>query len=241
MQPSRNARPARKDLWFQCGRYFLRTIKREDASDRWAGWLADPWTTHALNSAPRKLAKSDIAEYIKQFDQRSRLLLGIFERGTRLHVGFIRLDLDETLREAFVSAIIGEPEHRNRGATTDVFVPLLDFLFDTAGVDRVRASILDRNRLTLTYLLKMGWQQDPVPEAPVKSYSDGAPLERWSVSWTRDGYHSFRTTPIGRRILQRLSAERPAQTRPRPGRLGPLRSHRVSNARRPRPGRRSDS
>ena len=115
MPSSRNARPSKKELWFPCGRYFLRTIKREDASDRWAGWLADPWTTHALNSAPAKLTKSDIVEYIKQFDQRSRLLLGIFERGTRLHVGFIRLDLDETRREAFVSAIIGEPGHRNRG------------------------------------------------------------------------------------------------------------------------------
>ena len=27
---------AKKDLWFRCGRYFLRTVKREDASDRWA-------------------------------------------------------------------------------------------------------------------------------------------------------------------------------------------------------------
>ena len=216
MSSSRNARPSKKELWFQCGRYFLRTIKREDASDRWAGWLADPWTTHALNSAPAKLTKSDIAEYVKQFDQRSRLLLGIFERGTRLHVGFIRLDIDQTIREAFVSAIIGEPEHRNRGATADVFVPLLDFLFNTTDIDRVRASILDRNRLTLTYLLKMGWQRDPVPETPVKSYSDGTPLERWSVSWTRDGYDSFLMTPIGRRILQRLSAERPAKRGPTP-------------------------
>ena len=214
MQSSQKPRPAKKDLWFNAGRYFLRTVKREDASDRWAGWLADPWTTHALNSAPRKMTKGDIAEYIRKFDQRSHLLLGIFERGTRLHVGFIRLDLDDNKREAFVSAVIGEPEHRNRGATTDVFVPLLDFLFDTAGIDRIRASILDRNRLTLSYLLKMGWQQDPEPEAPVKSFGDGTPLERWSVSWTRDGYRSFRTTALGRRILQRLQAERPARRGP---------------------------
>ena len=214
MPSSRNARPSKKELWFPCGRYFLRTIKREDASDRWAGWLADPWTTHALNSPPAKMTKSDIVEYIKQFDQRSRLLLGIFERGTRLHVGFIRLDIDETKREAFVSAVIGEPEHRNRGATTVVFIPLLDFLFDTADIERVRASILDRNRVTLTYLQKLGWQQDPVPEAPVKSYSDGTPLERWSVSWTREGRDSFLATPIGRRFLQGLSTERSARRGP---------------------------
>ena len=212
MPSPRSARPGKKELWFQCGRYFLRTIRREDASDRWAGWLSDPWTTHTLNSPLAKLTRSDIVDYIKQFDQRSHLLLGIFERGTRLHVGFIRWDIDEAAGEAFVSAVIGEPEHRNRGATTDVFVPMLDFLFDTVGIGRVRASILDRNQVTLNYLLKMGWQKDPTPETPIKSYSDGVPLERWSVSWTRDAYKGFRQTPIGRRILQRLAnTDRPPQ------------------------------
>jgi hypothetical protein len=88
------ARPAKQQLWFPAGRYFLRTIKREDASERWAEWLSDPWTVHVLNTPPRRMTKSDIADYIKTFDQRERLLLGIFERGSRAHVGFIRLDID---------------------------------------------------------------------------------------------------------------------------------------------------
>jgi RimJ/RimL family protein N-acetyltransferase len=207
--PRGSARPRKKELWFRCGRYYARTVKREDASDRWAAWLSDPWTVHVLNSAPRHLKKSDIADYIKQFDQRSRLLLGIFEMGTRLHVGFVRLDIDEAASEALVNAVIGEPEHRNRGATTDVFVPLLGFLFDTVGIQRVRASILLRNQITLRYLLKLGWQKDETPESPVKSNVDGSLLDRCSVSWTRDGYRAFLQTGAGNRILQRLaSAER---------------------------------
>jgi RimJ/RimL family protein N-acetyltransferase len=213
MQPSRKARPAKRDLWFQCGRYYLRTIKREDASDRWAGWLSDPRTMHVLNSAARTLQKSDITEYIKQFDQRSHLLLGIFERGTRLHVGFVRLDIDEAAGEALVNAVIGEAAHRNRGATTDVFVPILDFLFDTLGIERVKASILLRNQATLRYLLKLGWQKDETPETPVPSQAGGLPLDRCSVSWTRDGYRAFRQTRIGARILQRLSSAEPARKR----------------------------
>jgi RimJ/RimL family protein N-acetyltransferase len=206
MPSSRSARPKRKELWFQCGKYFLRTIKREDASDRWASWFSDSWTMHVLNTPPKKLQKSDIADYIKQFDQRSHLLLGIFEMGTRSHVGFIRLDIDEAASEALVNAVIGEPEHRNRGATTDVFVPVLDFLFDTVGIERVKASILLRNQLTLRYLLKLGWQQDETPEAPIKSQADGTPLDRCAVRWTRDGYRAFRRTAIGSRILARLAS-----------------------------------
>jgi RimJ/RimL family protein N-acetyltransferase len=104
-----------------------------------------------------------------------------------------------------VNAIIGEQAHRNRGATSDVFVALLDFLFDTIGVDRVRASVLERNQVTLAYLLKLGWSKDEIPAAPAKSASDGSPLATCAVSWTREGYTAFRQTPIGGRILRRLS------------------------------------
>ena len=205
----------KQDLWFRCGRYFLRTVKREDASDRWAGWLSDPWTVHVLNTAPRAFTKSDVMDYIKQFDQRSHLLLGIFEMGTRLHVGFVRIDLEAT-GDALVNAVIGEATHRNRGANTDVFVALLDFLFDKLEVKRVRASVLERNQLTLAYLLKLGWQKDDAPGAPVKSATDGAPLGTCTVSWTREGYKAYRLTPIGSRILRRLTSAESAPAR-KPG------------------------
>jgi RimJ/RimL family protein N-acetyltransferase len=206
MPPPQPARPRKKELWFQAGRYFARTIKREDASERWANWLSDPWTVHVLNPAPRRLQKTDIAEYIKQFDQRSRLLLGIFEKGTRLHVGIIRLDIDYAANHALVNAVIGEPEHRNRGATTDIFVPTLDYLFDKVGVDKVKASILQRNEITLDYLLKLGWQVEPASETQTKSKSDGALLGMCTISYGRDAYRAFRQTNIGRRILRRLAA-----------------------------------
>jgi hypothetical protein len=40
-------------------------------------------------------------------------LLGIVERGARLHVGFIRFDIDYAASEALVSTV-GEAKHRNR-------------------------------------------------------------------------------------------------------------------------------
>ena len=160
---------------------------------------------HVLNAAPRKLQKSDVSDYIRQFDQRSKLLLGIFERGTRSHVGFVRLDLDYEAGEALVSAIIGEADHRNRGANTDIFIPLLAFLFDTLGLERVKASVLERNQVTLRYLLKLGWQKDATAEPPVRSQTDGTTLNRCSVSWTRDGFRGWLASPLGARIRQRIA------------------------------------
>ncbi len=213
------AQLAKKDVWFRCGRYFLRTVKREDASDRWASWLSDPWTVHVLNTAPGAFTKSDVADYIRQFDQRSRLLLGIFEMGTRQHIGFVRIDIDAA-GDALVNAVIGEAAYRNRGANTDVFVALLEFLFDTVKVGRVRASVLLRNEATLAYLLKLGWQKDEAPGASVRSVADGSLLETCTVSWSHEGFQTYRQTPIGRRILRRLSSAENSPVR-KPGGIRP--------------------
>ncbi|HYS86645.1 MAG TPA: hypothetical protein VEN78_16825 [Bradyrhizobium sp.] len=59
MPPPRGARPGKKEFWFQCGKYYARTV--EDASDRRADWLSDSWTVHVLNSFPvRRFASRNI-------------------------------------------------------------------------------------------------------------------------------------------------------------------------------------
>ena len=75
----------KKDVLIQCGPYFVRTIRTKDASERWAGWLSDPEAAHMLNSPPVRLTKEDVVKYLKSFDQRSHLLLGIFERSSSRH------------------------------------------------------------------------------------------------------------------------------------------------------------
>jgi hypothetical protein len=50
----------------------------------------------------------------------------------------------------------------------------------------------------------------------VRSVTDGSPLPTCTVSWTRDGYKAYRQTPIGSRILRRLSSAEKAPAR-KPG------------------------
>lgn len=199
----RKERPPKRIVRFQCGKYFVRTIRREDASDRWANWLSDPWAVHTLNSPPRKLQKSDITEYIKGFDQRINCLLGIFERGTRAHIGIIRIDLDYAASEALVSVIV-EREHRGKGVQANVFMSTLDYLFETAGVKILRASILERNTVSMHYLLKAGWQLDQTPRQEIKSTTDGSMLGVHSMSLTRDAWHTWKKTDLAKRILRRI-------------------------------------
>lgn len=203
---SKVERLPKQQVWFPAGRYFLRTVKREDASQRWADWLSDPWTVHVLNTQPKQMSKADIADYIKTFDQRERLLLGIFERGSRDHVGFIRLDINPDAGEALVSAVIGEKDHRNAGATVNTFIPLLKFVFDNLKLGRVRAFVLERNTTTIDYLSKLGWTLEPEPAQPVRSHTDSSLLVLRRMSWDRAGFQTWLGSPIGRRIVQRMEA-----------------------------------
>ncbi|WP_314953932.1 GNAT family protein [Bradyrhizobium cosmicum] len=202
----KNERLPKQQLWFPAGRYFLRTVKREDASQRWADWLSDPWTVHVLNTPPRAMTKAEIADYIKTFDQRERLLLGIFEKGSRAHVGFIRLDINAAVSEGLVSAVIGEKEHRHAGATVNTFIPLLKFVFDDLKLSHVRAFVLERNQTTIQYLSKLGWTLESEPQSPVRSHTDGSLLVLRRMSWDRAGFQTWLKSPIGQRIVNRMEA-----------------------------------
>ncbi len=205
--PPKGERLGKQQLWFPAGRYFLRTIKREDASQRWADWLSDPWTVHVLNTSPRQMTKAEIVDYIKTFDQRERLLLGMFEKGTRAHVGFIRVDINPSEGEALVSAVIGEREHRNGGATVNTFIPLMKHIFETLKLRGVHAYVLERNQTTIGYLSKLGWTLQPEPEQPVKSHTDGSLLVLRRMTWDRPGYKAWLASPIGKRIVSRVEAD----------------------------------
>ena len=197
----------KQQLWFPCGRYFLRTIKREDASDRWGEWLSDPWMVHVLNVAPRTLSKNEIADYIRSFDQRERLLLGIFERGTRAHIGFYRFDIDHERREALINAIIGESSHRNSGATVLTGIPVIQHLFTALKLERINASVLERNTMTMDYMLKLGWQRDDGPATTMPSQTDGTALTCRHLVWTADAFRAFMATPLGQRLRRQIESD----------------------------------
>src|ERR1700730_9666544 len=114
MRPPPQSRAPKAILWFDCGRYFVRTVKREDASERWAAWLSDPWATQVLNAPGRSLQRKDVIDYIKGFDNRTRLLLGIFEKGTRRHLGIIRCDVDLEASRCTLNIMIGEADYRGK-------------------------------------------------------------------------------------------------------------------------------
>ena len=206
MQAPPMERLRKREFRFDCGKYWVRTIKREDASDRWANWLSDPWAAGAMNLPARKLQKSDIANYIRQFDQRSRLLLGIFEKRTRTHIGIIRVDADHAAKECLLNVFIGEPYHRGRGLMSEVAASTFDYVFEKTEFKKLTASTLARNELIKSYLIGAGWRLDRTHERELKSTADGTMLDVCSFSITPEQWRAWKETGAGKRVLQRIRA-----------------------------------
>jgi RimJ/RimL family protein N-acetyltransferase len=193
MQAPHQSRISRKIVRIHSKKYLVRSITADDASDRWARWMSDPETMHMLNMPARSWKKSDVINYIKTFDQRSNLLLGIFEKQSRAHVGILTINIDYTLSQFLVNLLIGEPEYRNQGVTSDITVPFRDYFFETLGLNMMMASVLARNSVIIHYLLGTGWRLDQTLPRSVKSSTDGAMLDACLFSLSRDSWRAWKT------------------------------------------------
>lgn len=190
--PATRSKLPKKPVRLDCGQYLVRTVTIADATDRWASWMSDPEAGHMLNAPARSMKPSDIVSYIKSFDQRSHLLLGIFEKASEKCLGFLRIDIDRALGRFLVSILIGEPDYRNRGVTSSITVPFRDYFFETLGLSTMLATALSHNRPIIHYLLKSGWTLDKTLERHVKSHRDETMLDLCFFSLTRDAWRAWK-------------------------------------------------
>ncbi len=199
MQVPHSSKIPKTIVRIQADKYLVRTIKPDDASERWASWMSEPEAMHMLNARPRNWQKRDIEAYIAQFDQRSRLLLGIFEKQTWLHIGIVTIDIDHATGEFRANYLIGEPEYRNKGVTNDITEPFRDYFFETLGLKKMMANALARNHVIIHYLLKTGWTLEETLKQHVQSRSDGTMLDLCRFGLTRDAWRAWKKAhPVDR-------------------------------------------
>jgi RimJ/RimL family protein N-acetyltransferase len=187
---------AGKPISLDCGKWLVRTVTADDASERWAAWMADPEASHMLNAPPKVMKINDLVAYIKSFDQKSRVLLGIFEKVSGKLLGFLRVDIDHAHGHYLVSMLIGEPDYRNKGVTNEITVPFRDYFFETLGMKKMLATALSHNRPIIHYLLKSGWTQDRTLKGHVKSQADGAVLDLCYFSISRDAWRAWKKANV---------------------------------------------
>jgi RimJ/RimL family protein N-acetyltransferase len=194
-------RLSKKTIRLHCGAFLVRTLRVEDANESWANWGSDPEAIETLNTSGRRLSKCDLVKYIRGFDQRTHLLTGIFDKANQMLVGIFRLDIDYQSNHGLVSLFIGEPSYRNTGVTTQIFIPNMDYGFNTLRLDVVVASVLLRNKALIRFMLKTGWKMDSTPRQ-VRSKSDGVTLEVRRLNITREDWVAWKKCDFAAQVAR---------------------------------------
>lgn len=186
----------KKDILIQCGAYFVRTVRRKDASERWATWLSDPEAAYMLNTKSANLTKDDVEKYVKRFDQRSHLLLGVFEKASGLHIGITRLDIDYASGIALLNILIGDKEYRHKGVASTIAIPCIDYFFKNPRLNAVKANVLARNKIVLQFMQAIGWKMDGSAEQ-LRSATDDSMLAVHTLTLSREAWQSWRNHGSG--------------------------------------------
>jgi len=195
---SAGAKNPKKKVRIESDEYLLRTLTVDDASDRWAGWMSDPEVMRMLNAPARKMSREDIIGYIKTFDQRSDLLLGIFEKQEGQHIGFFTINADYALSQGIVNLLIGEAKYRRHGVLSVLRLQFAEYFFETLGLKTMMATALKRNQIILDTLLKAGWVLNRTLTGHVKSHLDGEMLDLCLLSLSREVWRARNKSPIAR-------------------------------------------
>jgi RimJ/RimL family protein N-acetyltransferase len=160
--------------------------------------MSEPKNQRLLNAAPTAMTRGDVCAYIKRFDQKSHLLIGIFVKATGEHIGFFRLDIDHKLKRCLMFLMIGEQKYRRWSVTHDIRVPFQDYIFDELELNGILATVLTSNQAMVRYMQKSGWVMDRMAASPVRSETGNASPDLCFMRLSREAWQTWKQMNLPR-------------------------------------------
>ena len=146
---------------FDTPNYRLRPLSEADISENWGGWLAQSDIATLLNANPRRLSGSELAEYLRRFDNRDRILLGIFHKPSSTHIGLFTSTTSDSGKEVLWNALIAETAFRSIAGLMEIKqlrVAIGNYFFFERGFQAAYASVAAHNKMMIAYLKSAGWE-----------------------------------------------------------------------------------
>ena len=132
-------------LRLETERFLLRSLTPEDATITYVSWWNDAEVQAGLNSRPRRWDKQRAMQHIAQFNNETSFHLGIFFKDTGRMIGFFAAFPNPNTRVAKTNIVIGEKDCWGKHVVQEVRPPLLAFLFEVMGMEKVKGEIRGRN------------------------------------------------------------------------------------------------
>jgi RimJ/RimL family protein N-acetyltransferase len=177
-------------------RFYLRALSPGDASQRWLAWRADPEVMHPQNEQAQEITLQHLQAYIAQIDPSKRLLVGVFDCANHRHIGYYRVELDQSHRLATVNVIIGDKDYWGRGVVLETRAALLDYLFEKRNVAKAVGMPPARNFPSIFNYRAQGWRLEGILRAHRESrVSPGARIDQLLFALTKEDWIALRGKP----------------------------------------------
>lgn len=185
---------------------YLRTLGPADASAQWLAWFAQADIRDGLNLADAPTSTAEVADYIRRYDQKSNILLGIFDRTKDLMVGILAAQVDWAAGRYLANTFVGEEAYRRRGVMLEVAQPFRDHFFDVLNLKVMVATALATNKPIIAYLHKTGWTLNQTLKNHTRSNKDGTLVDLHLFSITREAWHAWKAANPERLAAMRQGA-----------------------------------
>ncbi len=136
--------PAQQPIQLETDRFLLRPLDPADVTGRLIRWLHDDELLRYVE-LPERPSVNDFLRFMRQFDNVTNFLLGIFDKSDERLLGFYQVHTEPELGRASTEVMIGDRRHWGTNAVFETRTRLLDYLFDTLGLYRVYGTVHARN------------------------------------------------------------------------------------------------
>ncbi len=121
-------------------------LSPEDDLSNYLKWMNDKQVTKYLESGRSETTLESLKDYIKQNNSSTSVLLGIFEKRSKKHIGNIKLHLiDYQNKSGEIGIMIGETSAQGQGYAFEAIRLVIDYAFFNLELNRVTTGMVVDN------------------------------------------------------------------------------------------------
>ncbi|MBN2057343.1 MAG: GNAT family N-acetyltransferase [Candidatus Saganbacteria bacterium] len=143
-------------------RIYLKQLAVTDITDAYINWLNDPEVNRFLSVRGGAQDRQMVEKYVASYDgDDNRLLLGIFDKASRKHIG--NITFSSINRRSGVGAIgiaIGDKSFWGKGYGSEALQAAVDLAFAVLKLRRVEAGINAENAASISLFNKAGFVEE---------------------------------------------------------------------------------
>lgn len=179
-------------------RFVLRSMAREDVTDGFIAWLADPEVMLGLNLPRRRLSRPQAVRFVLAHDNVTKFCLGIFDKANSRQIGFFTVNVDPRNRTGETSVVIGERVYWGKDVVREARSALLDFMFDTLDVHKVIGRPHARNFASIYNYQALGFRCEAVLREQLLSVDRSTRIDQMMFGILRSEWHAKRPAEAAR-------------------------------------------